>query len=331
MPITIEQVNAATGEEAARLLDGLYEHSPWIAEAALAQRPFRSLGHLKQAMADIVRGAGVERQLALIRAHPELAGKAMVAKTLTSESTNEQGKAGLADCTPEEFARIQQLNADYNARFGFPFILAVRGPRGTGLTRRQIIDTFARRLGHHPDFELAENLRNIDRIVELRLNDKFGIVPVLGNQVWDWAEELAGDEEFVVGVFNDDLTLPPGLLADFARKLQQDGSSAVYAHPTTDLPNMTDHDPWHLGNRMVGYAFALRGGDGLRADEDLLWWWGDSDLDWRARQKRGVSALGVPSLQHHDPNGYTNRNSELTAQAGRDRETFHRKWGFLPW
>lgn len=191
MALTIEQINAAGADEAARLLDGLYEHSPWIAEAALAQRPFRSLVHLKQAMADIVRESGVEKQLALIRAHPELAGKAMVAKTLTSESTNEQGKAGLADCTPEEFARIQQLNADYNARFGFPFILAVRGPRGTGLTRTQIIETFARRLENHPEFERAEALRNIHRIVELRLNDKFGVEPVLGNLVWDWQESLA--------------------------------------------------------------------------------------------------------------------------------------------
>jgi N-carbamoyl-L-amino-acid hydrolase len=66
---------------------------------------------------------------------------------------HEQSKAGLTDCTPEEFARIQQLNADYNAKFGFPFILAVRGPRGTGLTKREIIDTFARRLDNHPDFE----------------------------------------------------------------------------------------------------------------------------------------------------------------------------------
>ena len=71
----------------------------------------------------------------LIRAHPELAGKAMVSKTLTAESTNEQGKAGLTDCTPEEFATLQQLNADYNAKFGFPFILAVRGPRGPGWAR----------------------------------------------------------------------------------------------------------------------------------------------------------------------------------------------------
>jgi beta-ureidopropionase / N-carbamoyl-L-amino-acid hydrolase len=191
MPLSIEQVNAATADEAARLLDGLYEHSPWIAQQALAHRPFRSLSHLKQAMADIVRSAGPEQQLALIRAHPELAGKAMVSKTLTSESTNEQSKAGLTDCTPEEFARIQQLNADYNAKFGFPFILAVRGPRGTGLSRREIIDTFARRLDHHPEFERAEALRNIHRIVELRLNDKFGVDPTLGNLVWDWQEQLA--------------------------------------------------------------------------------------------------------------------------------------------
>ncbi|HYE40543.1 MAG TPA: 2-oxo-4-hydroxy-4-carboxy-5-ureidoimidazoline decarboxylase, partial [Ramlibacter sp.] len=173
----------------------LYEHSPWIAEAALAQRPFRSLPHLKQAMADVVRDAGAERQLSLIRAHPELAGKAMVSKTLTSESTSEQSKAGLTDCTPEEFARIQQLNADYNARFGFPFILAVRGPRGTGLARTQIIETFARRLDNPPDFELAEALRNVHRIVELRLNDKCGVEPTLGNLVWDWQEQLAAHSD----------------------------------------------------------------------------------------------------------------------------------------
>jgi beta-ureidopropionase / N-carbamoyl-L-amino-acid hydrolase len=191
MPITLEQLNAASAAETAQLLDGLYEHSPWIAEAALAQRPFRSLAHLKHAMATVVREAGRDRQLALIRAHPELAGKAMVAKTLTAESTHEQGKAGLTDCTPEEFAKIQQLNAAYNAKFGFPFILAVRGPRGTGLSRRDIIATFERRLDNPPDFEMAEALRNIHRIAEIRLADKFGAPPDAGNLVWDWHERLA--------------------------------------------------------------------------------------------------------------------------------------------
>ena len=189
--ITLIQLNAASQAEFVQLLDGTYEHSPWIAEQAWAQRPFLGLDQLKLALVQVVRNAGREPQLALVRAHPELAGKAMVSKTLTAESTNEQGKAGLTDCTPEEFAQIQQLNADYNARFGFPFILAVRGPRGLGLPKAEIIATFARRLGNHPDFERAEALRNIHRIAEIRLNDKFGHSPDLGNLVWDWHERLS--------------------------------------------------------------------------------------------------------------------------------------------
>ena len=189
--ITLEHLNAADHAAFIGLLDGTYEHSPWIAEQAWPKRPFISLAQLKLALVDTVRAAGRDRQLGLIRAHPELAGKAMLANTLTAESTTEQGKAGLTDCTPQEFAKILQLNADYNAKFGFPFILAVRGPRGLGLPKAEIIDTFERRQGNHPDFELAESLRNIHRIAEIRLNDKFGHAPVLGNDVWDWAERLA--------------------------------------------------------------------------------------------------------------------------------------------
>ncbi|MDE2394773.1 MAG: 2-oxo-4-hydroxy-4-carboxy-5-ureidoimidazoline decarboxylase [Burkholderiales bacterium] len=191
MALTLQALNAASAAEFAALLDGVYEHSPWIAERAAAKRPFASGAQLQLALVEVVRDAGREAQLALLRAHPELAGRAMVAKTLTAESTNEQGKAGLTDCTPEEFARIQRLNADYNARFGFPFILAVRGPRGTGLGKAEIIATFARRLANPVDFELAEALRNVHRIAEIRLADKFGHAPELGNRVWDWAERLA--------------------------------------------------------------------------------------------------------------------------------------------
>jgi N-carbamoyl-L-amino-acid hydrolase len=191
MTITLEQLNAASRDEFTALLDGTYEHSPWIAAEAWARRPFKTLAALKRALVEVVRDAGPDPQLALIRAHPELAGKAMVSKTLTAESTNEQGKAGLTDCTPDEFAKIQQLNADYNARFGFPFILAVRGPRGTGLNKAEIIATFERRSSHPPDYERAECLRNIHRIAEIRLNDKFGVEPTLGNQVLDCAELLA--------------------------------------------------------------------------------------------------------------------------------------------
>jgi beta-ureidopropionase / N-carbamoyl-L-amino-acid hydrolase len=191
MTITLAQLNAAPLAQAVQMLDGTYEHSPWIAQAALAQRPFTSLSHLKHAMTVVLGLASQEDQIQLIRAHPELAGKAMVDKSLTAESTNEQSKAGLTHCTAQEFAQIQKLNADYNAKFSWPFILAVRGPRCVGLTKQQIIDTFARRLHGHADFELQECLRQIHRIAELRLNDKFGVQPDVGNELWDWHEALA--------------------------------------------------------------------------------------------------------------------------------------------
>ncbi len=191
MLLTLQQINTAPLEEATALLASLYEHSPWIPAAALKQRPFVSMAQLQLALAQVVTHAGVQAQLALIRAHPELAGKAMIDKNLTAESTNEQSTAGLTQCTPDEFAHIHQLNRDYNARFGFPFVLAVRGPRGTGLTKADIMATFARRLRGHPDFERQECLRNIHRIAEIRLFDLLGSVPTAGNEVWDWHEELA--------------------------------------------------------------------------------------------------------------------------------------------
>ena len=157
--LTLDQLNAASPQEFARLLDGSYEHSPWIVERAAAQRPFASLAALKRALVQVV------------------------------------DEAGLTDCTPEEFARIQRLNADYNAKFGWPFILAVRGPRGTGLTRAEIIATFERRLLGTREFEFAECLRNIHRIAQIRLNEKLGHVPRLGQLVWDWAEQLAAHSE----------------------------------------------------------------------------------------------------------------------------------------
>ena len=193
--MTLDQLNTASAADFVSLLDGTYEHSPWIAERAAAFRPFKTVSALKVALARVVREASRDEQLGLIRAHPELAGKAAVAGELTAESTNEQSKAGLTACTPEEFEKLQRLNARYNERFGFPFILAVRGPRGTGFTRQEIIDTFERRSRAHPDLERAECLRQIHRIAEIRLNDKFGVRPLLGEQLWDWAKELATHSE----------------------------------------------------------------------------------------------------------------------------------------
>jgi beta-ureidopropionase / N-carbamoyl-L-amino-acid hydrolase len=189
--LTLQSLNAATAADAALMLSGLYEHTPWIAERALTQRPFKSLAQLKYCMAQILGAASREEQLSLIRAHPELAGKGMQSQTLTSESTTEQNKAGLTQCTADELQKIASLNKAYTDKFGFPFILAVRGARGTGLNKKQILTTFERRLHNHPEFELQECLRQIHRIVEIRLNDKFGIMPSLGNDVWDWQEQLS--------------------------------------------------------------------------------------------------------------------------------------------
>lgn len=193
--MTLEQFNQATSAAACAALAGLYEHMPWLVEHAVARRPFASAAALKRCLVEALEAAGRDAKIALIRAHPELAGKAMVSQTLTAESSGEQSKAGLTECTADEFARIQQLNADYNARFGWPFILAVRGPRGLGLSKMEIIETFARRLHNTPEVELDECIRNIHRIAEIRLHDKLGLDNSLGEQVWDWCEALAQHSE----------------------------------------------------------------------------------------------------------------------------------------
>ena len=191
MTLTLDQINNAPHAEALHMLDGLYEHSLWIADRALAARPFKSLPHLKAALTQVVNAATKSEQLGLLRAHPELAGKAMQDANLTTESNNEQSIVGLTQCSPQELKTIGQLNHAYSEKFGFPFLLAVRGTRGHGLSKKQIIDTFKRRLLSHPSFELREALRNVHRVVELRINDKFGQHPTLGNELWDWHEALA--------------------------------------------------------------------------------------------------------------------------------------------
>jgi N-carbamoyl-L-amino-acid hydrolase len=191
VPLTLDQLNAATPAEFVALLAGTYEHSPWVVERAAPKRPFVSLAQLKLALVSVVREATDAERLALLRAHPELAGRAMVANALTAESSDEQSRAGLAQCTPEEFADLQRLNAAWNAKFGFPFLLAVRGPRGDGLSRREIVAEFERRLGNPVDHELAECLRQVHRVVELRLDDRFGYVPAVGDRILDDAASLA--------------------------------------------------------------------------------------------------------------------------------------------
>ncbi|MFT4172378.1 MAG: 2-oxo-4-hydroxy-4-carboxy-5-ureidoimidazoline decarboxylase [Rhodocyclaceae bacterium] len=147
-------------------LDGVFEHSPWVAERAWAERPFTSTTALREALARAMWSASQDEQMRLVRAHPELAGRAAIRGELTAESTREQAGARLDACSPEEFARLQTLNAAYSAKFGFPFIMAVRG-----YDRTQIIERFDARLRNSPADEFREALGQIERIATLRLTD----------------------------------------------------------------------------------------------------------------------------------------------------------------
>jgi allantoate deiminase/N-carbamoyl-L-amino-acid hydrolase len=171
-------------------LRGIYEHSPWVPERAAFHRPFASLAALKLALQEAVTQASEDEQLSLLRAHPELAGKAAIAGELTAESTGEQAASGLNRCSPEEYALLHRLNAAYNDKFGFPFILAVKGPTGKGLTRQAIIATFERRLKNRRQDELQEALRQVHRIAEIRLNDLLKAELAYGPAIMEWAEEI---------------------------------------------------------------------------------------------------------------------------------------------
>jgi OHCU decarboxylase len=145
----------------------VYERSPWIAEALLARGltpAHDTVGGLHAALRAIVDAAPHDRQLALLRAHPDLAGRLALRGELTAHSAAEQAGAGLGQCSPEEFARFTQLNEAYQARFGFPFIMAVRGR-----TRAEILAAFERRLGNDAASEFATALAEVHKIALLRL------------------------------------------------------------------------------------------------------------------------------------------------------------------
>ena len=187
---TLTELNQLDTQSFVARLNGIYEHSPWIPERAAAARPFSTLAALKLAFQEVVAKASHAEQLGLLRAHPELAGRAAIAGQLTQESTGEQAKSGLNRCSPEEFATLQRLNGEYNAKFGFPFILAVKGPTGEGLTREQVIATFTRRLRNRPQDEMAECLRQVHRIAEMRLNDLLGVQLEFGPRIMRQLEEI---------------------------------------------------------------------------------------------------------------------------------------------
>ncbi len=154
-----------TEEEFISRYSGIYERSPWVAEEAAADAAGTDkLDRIAEIMADCVDNASTDRQLALIRAHPDLAGKAQIAGELTQDSSDEQASAGLDQCSVEEYERFQSLNEDYYEKFGFPFVVAVRGS-----SRAEILAVFARRLDNDAATEFEMALSEIHTIARLRI------------------------------------------------------------------------------------------------------------------------------------------------------------------
>src|SRR6267378_1185813 len=146
--IRLQQLNALPAHDFVAALATIFEHTPWVPERVAASRPFASGAALHQSMCDAVMQADEAQQLALIRAHPELAGRAAIRGDLTAASSSEQRDAGLASCTREQYDLLQSLNAAYGSRFTFPFVLAVKGH-----TPESVIATLQERVTHEPAVE----------------------------------------------------------------------------------------------------------------------------------------------------------------------------------
>ena len=164
--VTLADINSGDTSQFVDVLGDVFENSPWIVERAAAARPFQTVDALVATLIDVMTSATEDEQLSLIRAHPDLAGKAARAGNLTESSTREQASVGLDQLTDEEFDHFNRLNSDYQARFEFPFIIAVRDH-----TKASILAAFETRLNHEPASEIAESMRNIARIVSLRVVD----------------------------------------------------------------------------------------------------------------------------------------------------------------
>jgi 2-oxo-4-hydroxy-4-carboxy-5-ureidoimidazoline decarboxylase len=161
--IDLDTVNTLGEDAFTALLGGIFEHSSWVAKAAFAGRPFASVPALHATMVSVVTNSGTERQLALLRAHPELARPG----PLTEASSSEQGAMGLHQLAATEAAAFDSLNSAYRARFDFPFIIAVRGQRD----RSAILAALSERVAHSPGQEMLTALAEVAKIARFRLDD----------------------------------------------------------------------------------------------------------------------------------------------------------------
>ena len=165
--IRLQDVNTLSPQQFVEAFGGIYEHSPWVAEAAAKQRPFAFMQQMKHAFSQAVQQAPESQKLALVRAHPELGHRMGIDPDLSAESTQEQGSAGLDRLSPAEYRQLRDLNDAYQKKFGMPFVICVRQA-----TKAVILEAMEQRLTSSFTEELAEALKQIDAIAALRLQDK---------------------------------------------------------------------------------------------------------------------------------------------------------------
>lgn len=168
MQTTIDQLNRMNDGEFRSLLGGIFEKSPWIADAVCGRKPFDSVESLHAAMCATVENAGADRLLALLRAHPDLAARLEELQALTPESLKEQTSSGLLDMPEAEMERLRTLNAAYRERFGFPFIICAR-LNSTGT----ILASIAERMNNPIENEKRTAWQEVQKIALLRLRDLF--------------------------------------------------------------------------------------------------------------------------------------------------------------
>lgn len=164
--VTLDYLNTTTQPEFERAIGKLFEKNAWVAARTFEKRPFASLDDLYKTMTTVIFQASPTEQLELILSHPELVGREAVSGTLSSQSQNEQAKAGLTNLTPEEIAQFNDYNRAYRAQFGFPFIICARKHH-----KSTILAAFPVRMQHSRDEEIKIALDEICQILEFRLND----------------------------------------------------------------------------------------------------------------------------------------------------------------
>ena len=250
--VSLATLNTLSVADFSRHLGNVYEHASWVAAAAAAARPFATIVALYEAMSAAIRQVSEAERLALVRGHPNLAGKAARAGALTADSTGEQASAGLGQLGEAEFAAFHHLNDAYRAKFGFPFIICVRRH-----TKDSILVNFEKRLAHVPETEIATALDEIDRIAALRLD-----ALVTGEGRLDLAGRLS------THVLDTHAGRPAADLAIELRELSASGRYRLVARAVTNEDGRTDAPliadrPVPIGRYELAFAvgdyFAHRG------------------------------------------------------------------------